>query len=352
MKVFPDSTIYVAAPANSATGGPELLHQLAYHLRRDLGLNAYMYYIPENHPSPIHPEYYQYGNPFVREIKDDEKNILIVPEVASAVSILKRYYSIKKCIWWLSVDNFYLTSLLSNRRNFLFYKIINKFGRIFFKKVLVDIPTKIYKAIDFTSLQLPPEVENVSLHLTQSYYAFNHLISKGIEKKNVLYLSDYLNFDFLKTEPKLSGKENIVVYNPKKGYQFTKRLINSARGINFVPIINMTRKEVLEILQRAKVYIDFGNHPGKDRIPREAAILGCCVITSRRGSAAFCEDVPIPDEYKFEDDDKYIPLIIDRIKDCFQYFENRYKDFDHYREIIKQEPEKFIEDLKRTFVLN
>lgn len=184
----------------------------------------------------------------------------------------------------------------------------------------------------------------------QSHYALNHLVNKEINKENIFYLSDYLNINFIKAEAKLSNKDNIVVYNPKKGFNFTKKIINYAKDVNFIPIVNMTRHEVIETLQRAKVYIDFGNHPGKDRIPREAAILGCCVITNKRGSAAFYDDVPIPEGYKFEDKDENIPLIINKIKDCFEYFEERYKDFDYYRILIKQEPQNFIEDLKRLYV--
>lgn len=29
-------------------------------------------------------------------------------------------------------------------------------------------------------------------------------------------------------------------------------------------------------MRKAKVYIDFGFHPGKDRIPREAVMCGAC----------------------------------------------------------------------------
>jgi len=350
IETYPDSVIYIAAPANNATGGPELLHQLAYHLRKDLGLNAYMYYIPNDHPTPVHPEYIHYDNPFVREIKDDERNVLIVPEVSNTINILKEYFRVRKCVWWLSVDNFYLSVLLNNTRNFLFSRIVNKLGRFFSNRPLIDIQAEIYKTIDFNSFQLPREVKDVDLHLVQSHYALNHLVNKGINKENIFYLSDYLNINFIKAEAKLSNKDNIVVYNPKKGFNFTKKIINYAKDVNFIPIVNMTRHEVIETLQRAKVYIDFGNHPGKDRIPREAAILGCCVITNKRGSAAFYDDVPIPEGYKFEDKDENIPLIINKIKDCFEYFEERYKDFDYYRILIKQEPQNFIEDLKRLYV--
>ncbi|MGB9762799.1 MAG: hypothetical protein ACPLW7_02150 [Minisyncoccia bacterium] len=66
--------------------------------------------------------------------------------------------------------------------------------------------------------------------------------------------------------------------------------------------------------------------------------------------AAFFEDVPIPDKYKFEDKVENIPKIIEKIEDCFENFEERYKDFDYYRQVIKNEPIKFLEDLKKIFV--
>ncbi|MCX7738527.1 MAG: hypothetical protein N2Z80_03840 [Hydrogenothermaceae bacterium] len=69
---------------------------------------------------------------------------------------------------------------------------------------------------------------------------------------------------------------------------------------------------MIDILKKAKVYIDFGNHTGKDRIPREAAMLECCVITGRRGIAKYREDVPIPENYKIEDKVENIPLILSK----------------------------------------
>ncbi|MGB9794571.1 hypothetical protein [Caldisericum exile] len=84
------------------------------------------------------------------------------------------------------------------------------------------------------------------------------------------------------------------------------------------------KTEVIETLQRVKVYVDFGNHSGKNRLPREAIILGCCLITGKRESTAFFEDVPIHDEYKFEDIEENIFKIIEKIRDCFENFKERY----------------------------
>ena len=50
-----------------------------------------------------------------------------------------------------------------------------------------------------------------------------------------------------------------------------------------------------------------------DRLPREAALAGCVVITNCEGAANFHEDVPLPSEFKFRsfDVDKICPMLRD-----------------------------------------
>lgn len=71
-------TVLIAAPANSVSGGPELLHQLCYHLNR-LVLDSYLYYYDET-GKPVDMEapkpYEKYG---IRHVKDNfllQKNLL------------------------------------------------------------------------------------------------------------------------------------------------------------------------------------------------------------------------------------------------------------------------------------
>jgi hypothetical protein len=361
IEIYPDTKIYVACHANGSSGGPELLHQMANSLRKYLGIEAYMYYyfdfVYEKLISKIKNEYkaissYQmYKVPYVFDIPpedDNFKNILIVPEGLYGLSYFK---NIRKGVWFLSVDNYYIWKYyIENRINLLLYKSVNKIFKVLFKKPLLnlditseEILKKLIELYDYKKDQL---LRLADFYLFQSYYAIEHF--KELNPK--YYLSDYLNKDFLKTQTDLFKKENIVVYNPNKGFAFTKKIIKKGKDVRFIPLINLSRDEVIKTLQKAKVYIDFGNHPGKDRIPREAAILGCCVITGKRGSAAFFEDVPIPDEYKFEDREENIPKIVEKIKDCFENFYECYKDLEYYRQVIRSEPQKFIEDLKKIFV--
>ena len=91
-----------------------------------------------------------------------------------------------------------------------------------------------------------------------------------------------------------------ILYNPKKGLEVTKRIMAELPDEKFIPIVNMTVSEIKSLMEESMLYIDFGNHPGKDRIPREAAMCRCCVITNREGSAAYYEDVSIPNEYRVD----------------------------------------------------
>ena len=340
VKIFPETKVFIACPANSATGGPELLHQLGYNFINDLNVNAFMYYYnydKSTFKTPVHPEYEMYKVPYVLDIeeKDDcERNILIVPETIETLLLFLKYKKIRKGVWFLSVDNYYFHYYFYDNR-------IKK--RSFFSNLYIEYKLeKLFKIYNYKNDNL---LKLADFYMTNSYRGMNWFR----DLTPLYYLSEYLNPEFLKTQTDLSKKENMVTYNPKKGLHFTKKIIKSAKDIKFAPLINMSREEVIEILQRTKVYIDFGNHPGKDRLPREAAILGCCVITGKRGSAAFFEDVPILDEYKFEDKEENIPKIVEKIKDCFINFEERYKDFEYYRHVIKNEPRKFIEDLRKIF---
>ncbi len=97
------------------------------------------------------------------------------------------------------------------------------------------------------------------------------------------------------------------------------------------------------LLQTGKIYVDFGEHPGKDRIPREAAANGCCVITNKKGAARYFEDVPIDDRYKFENPEESLDELDKLLHDICDNFAEHQAMFTSYREKIKVEKQIFNE---------
>jgi hypothetical protein len=357
LKVTKSTTVYVAAPAQVATGGPELLHQLVYHLRADLGVNAVIYYTPAGTTDPVPPEYRRYNNPYTCHVDDSATNVLVVPEIMAGLRLLRQFQRIQKVVWWLSVDNFFVSYVESSFRSLRFwrclpYRIMNKLCKRIFGYPMVHLSS--VPAV--RSLRNPRQVElifsqlelwDVSLHLYQSRYAGEFLDSVGISNK--MRLSDYISGEFTLVDNGSWRKENLVVFNGVKATILANLVARYMRGIRFVPIQGMSRSEVFELLRRAKVYVDFGFHPGKDRLPREAALLGCCVLVANVGAAVNEEDVPIPVVYKFAPLLSEAKNIAGRIRDCVCKYEVCLNDFDRYRRRILWERELFLSDLQRVF---
>ncbi len=304
-------TFYNMCPAGIESGGPELTHQMCNTLER-LGYKAQMYYIEPNRTEPYDvpacDKYLKYNTEHAKSMAEVEDGSSVVVFNEAATDWISLVNNCHKVLWWMSVDN-YISS--SKERN-----------------------------LDIIRNQ-------IELHLVQSEYAYHYVTERvGISKDKVMYVSDYIG-DIYRINLSEVPRQNIVLYNPKKGLDRIKPLIErTSSWLKWIPLLGLTEEDMTAYMHISKIYIDFGNHPGKDRIPREAALCGCCVITNKRGSAGFYEDVPILDRYKFEDETDY-----EGIENCMRYIcDNFYEareDFVYYTEQIKKEKSGFNDDVKR-----
>lgn len=304
--------IIVCCPGNSITGGPELLHQLVDAINQGGGDASILYY-PLSVSYEIPTAYRSYLVKAVGRQEVPEDSVIVIPEHSAALTKAFRNHEIY--VWWLSVDSFFGKRADGERSYWVYFKRLLKRDACLLNQL------KNYK------------------HLTQSYYAKEFLEKRGIEST---MLSDYLNKEHFILHPTLEGRKKQVVYNPKKGKVYVDMLKVANPDIKFVPIQNMTPSEVSSLLRESMVYIDFGSHPGKDRIPREAAMAGCCVVTGQRGSAKNPVDIPISEYYKLSE---VSPNFVKNFRVCiesiFESLEAHFHAFDPYRNRIAQEKQEF-----------
>lgn len=302
--------VYIICPASIQSGGPELLHQLGYKLNI-LGIEASMYYMNKKGGlDPVCEAYRKYNVPYSDTISEETDTVIIIPE--TGLHLLNFVKNFKCVIWWMSVD---------------------------------------YAMCGDEKIDYIKKSSNV-YHLVQSQYALEFLNDNLKIKDRVFYLSDYLNSVFLGSDLTVEDneRENIVVFNPKKGANATANVIfSSDYRIKWQALRGLTPDKMRETLRKAKVYIDFGEHPGKDRIPREAAMCGCCIITNRNGSAANDIDVPIADTYKF-DNNVSPKLVVQCINDIFENYSEKKKDFIPYVNKISNEFIEFEKDIVKFFI--
>ena len=111
--------------------------------------------------------------------------------------------------------------------------------------------------------------------------------------------------DWVSVEPVLRERQPQVVVNPAKDAGLLRAFVESGR-FQVAQLGGMNSLEVSEVLHASKVYVDFGKHPGRDRLPREAALAGCLVMSTNLGAARYWEDMPLPNWYKFDTLDEVV----------------------------------------------
>ena len=340
------SIFYILAPHSKFTGGPTLLHQLGFSLQEKFNYQVRMFYYGKRSGDPVHPGYKKYNLKTSDYIEDKQQNIVISGEISQHLNISLRLFKIQKIIWWLSIDFFYVSQKKLNIKKNILTKILNSLNTSILKKISEHIYFKIDKLFQVKNLSITLEKYNFKYHLCQSYYAYDHLKNNNIE--NVYMLSDYLDDTFLKKTYEQKRK-NIILYNPRKGVETTQQIINKFPNYIFIKIENLLPEEVINLISTSKIYIDFGEHPGKDRIPREAAHLGACIITGKKGSAANNFDIEIPSIYKFDDDNINFKNFARLVDSIFINFNDHQKHFTNYRKKILGEKKIFEGELEKLF---
>lgn len=333
--------LYILSVYNFPTGGPETLHQFAKHLM-DYGVEVAMIY-SDSAMLEAPDKFKIYNVPVVNKVIDSPENMLIVPETLTRY--LYKYKNIRKCIWWLSRDLYYGYNTLEG--------LLRCAQRQRIKKILlpVCIPLIYIKHKMVRPYFKFGKDKNKIFHMFNCEYVRTYLEQHGVLAENMLYMCGPIRKEYFECVPK--EKEALIAYNPKKNYDFTKKILrkleNKRDDIKAVGIIGMKPEEIVDLLSRSSVYIDFGHFPGPERIPREAVTCYCNVITGMYGSAGNDVDVLVPKKYKFTASVKNIDKIICAIEELVDNYNMHVDEFDHYRKKVKGQVELF-EQNSREFV--
>ena len=395
------STIYLACPPNVQTGGPEAMHQLCHKINSlserdgDNAVTAYMLYIKDQcnekycvqhiaSAKTVRAYDMSYSNLKVANFfpMDDEisgnneqlteeqcsknydkdqiynSSLIIWPECwthlidslqpnADDTTGRKRFQT---AIWWLSVDN-NNSKFKDWWRKDIIHLHQSQYAKCYVsdniqnqKKMNISVTTTTTTTTTTNDIQAKPATEQSSTKET-----VDDMKSKNDDIKSIIPLTEFIPYDrYCDISP--SGKRTLqVVYNPFKGVHYTDAIIKrSSTKFTFTPIGSIEKRispaDVTNMLNAAKVYIDFGPHPGMDRLPREAALCGCIVITNMQGAACYEQDVPIPDEYKVKDFN--VDSVHRLLTSCIDDFDERGKDFDSYRSWIHSQESKMDECVK------
>ena len=355
IKVNSKNKVYILCTYEK-TGGPRSLHQLGFYLQ-DRGVDVNLFYCNQRkHLKYDRVLYDDFDLKQTDEIEDNLESIIIIPETLT--NWRHKFSKAKVLIWWLSLD-YYRVNELSwaaswGRKRFQMGKSMYVFFYIWYmlKRIMNHNASKKY--------MLSKEEFKDSYHLYNCEYINNYLKKMSVPCEFSHYLCGPIEefFETVIYEDVRKRKENIVVYNPakvNKNYmnKIVKKINEKGSKISVIPVKNMTRIEVINILGKAKVYADLGYFPGPERMPRESACLFCNLITSTLGSAGDNErDIPIPLKFEFNVTRENVALISTKIIELVDDYENYVKEYDEYRIKVKKQIASFENDINEIFELS
>jgi len=293
--------IHIVCPSDEVTGSAESLHQFG-RAAATLGWDARIAYGGDPIFGAVASAFRSYG---LRNDQDvaDEPDVLVLA-AHTDVSAVTHLTQARKLIWWLRLD---------------------------------EIATDVNEA----ALAVPDAV-----HLAQSEHARSFLAARGVEASVV---GDYVPAAFIARATALipAAKLDTVLYNPDPSDRFTPRLIEASTGVlQWVPVSGLGRDEVAELMAYSKVYVDFGAHPGRTRLPREALAAGCVVVTGRRGAASNGTDLPLPEGFAFDDNEPAVLSVLDRIALTVMNFDGAVLEVAPNRAAVASESTLLIEELQ------
>ncbi len=334
MNVYDGTKIYIFCPDRLVTGGPEALHQLRYYLER-AGYDAVLVY--EFSGDRQCPERYREYAPRVvsyEDVADDEKNILIVPETGTA--FLRLYHRMQKCIWFLSWG-YYADAVAQSGAGKVFLKrCFNLFRRRRERKF--RYPLK------------PAEITKEIVCCCGSRYAYLQ-VTQALGRKDAEMLVEPISLDFLRRgmadHLTSEGRGDVVLYNPAKPSAVMRELL-ARTDIAFFPLRGMTPDALIDRYRSSKLYIDFGEFGGPERIPKEAVYNGTCLLVGRRNAAENTFDVAIPERFKIADYTNSA-LIAERIKDLLSHYDEEIGQFAAFRTQIDGLEENFLRQIRHIF---
>lgn len=328
--------LYVVSLYKDPTGGPETLHQFARQIKNHGGDVAMVYCDEDTVDVPEKFKIYEIPVVRKKDVIDTKENMIIVPEAKTA--FLYQFKNIRKCIWWLSKNFYYGFNSLEG--------LVRCAERQKIKKIMypVCIPLMYLKHRLTKGYFKFGKDKNEIFHMYNCEYTRLYLEEKGVKKENTMYMCGPIREEYF--ESTWQKREPLVAYNPKKNFEFTKEILKELNRkypeIKTVPIKGMKPDEIVDLLSRCSVYMDFGHFPGPERIPREAVTCGCNIITSRYGSAANKIDVLVPERFKIDAKKSNIKNIVENIKKLVDNYPLYVHEYDAYRKKVANQKELFV----------
>jgi hypothetical protein len=273
-------------------------------------------------------------------LEDKPGCAVVAPE--TALTSLRGIRFAQPICWWLSIDNSMPFIVDHERRDRKFAKTLGVPHNPWSPNARIAMERRVVAKYDFRGLF------SRAFHIAQSVYARSYLQTHlGICASIV---SDYIpRMEAQRSENGTATRSRSIAFNPAKAPWIPDLLGPRMPGVGWSPIAGLDAFGVARVLRESGAYFDPGFHPGRDRMPREAAMSGTPVVVARRGAGAYWEDVPIGAEFKVSAGRNFVEDASSRLLRVLDDVEGAATRQEGYRRWIARDRERFAREVGRAF---
>ena len=313
--VISPRTRFIIACPSCFSGGPEALHAMGYEAFRAGAEKVYMHYVPHRElrwssVPKLYAKRYSWSEKHgletmagisLQELQPED--ILVVPE---GLQSLLNFVKCQAAVWHLGWG----AGIATTNRNALHIGC----GRLIADSLRCYVPANTARLDDY-------------LHRDVYQHALNSPAARD-----------------------WSLKENLALYNYKSGVILDPLKDKYPElGLTRIGFDEMGHDEILDLMAKAKVYLELSQTFGQDRMPREAVVHGCCVVASKESSFGMHQMCPIPEKWKLSLN-RLGPLTVKGIiEDFYERGREYQEDFDAYRDWTTFQEIRFIRDFDSIF---
>jgi len=355
-------SFYVACPLGDRTGGPEAL-ALLVHSMRMRGVEAHLIPMRNFRGRKPHPDYDYLNYSVVDDMPRSDDAHLVLTEVSPIESRAQLQRTADKNVWmlWLSVNNSPIPAARYYRANEAassFWpagqgqSMSENLWSTDDREIAGSFPTVREAArrtggaslaharawaVQYASIRYAQSVVRRRINFgTQSYYG-QGFIRTRLERDSFL-LTD---FPRRSQKPHPPKERNLVAYNGAKGRYRLPDLQELVPNAQWVAIQDMSFDQVCHTLARASLYVELGNLPGRDRLPREAAMCGTPTVLLARGAGYAWNDFPLGQRYRIPYTTDWAPNMAEVVREVLADPRQINADQEFFRDWVAGEPERY-----------
>ncbi len=333
--------IIVMCPGNVISGGVNSLLNLCGSLNKN-GFSAKIYFYDIDNDIINSHIVQSYNVEQYRGELDLENNIVVAPETQT--TRIKNLKKATKVVYWLGLLYYYKNPEWKFPFN---YKIMRKL-----------IACHSYAGYSNGAFELAKRRLNEYakskiniwtadyIHLSNSYFVTEYCKNKGAKHAYTIQNPVHDEFYDKDINPK---REKYILLGQRSSHLFMWLLRIVFKDYKIFKLKRMSHAEVMKYLSKSTVFVELGINHGRDRLPREAALLGNVVFMNRRGSSSNKADYNLDKYYILKNNILNYFQIIKKIKNTLDNYQTHFEKQSEFRQQLIKEKNDFNNNVKKVF---